>query len=345
MTQRGTGIAGMVGWLYQGPLREWAPSVLLAAGAIVLWEVLVRAFEVQRWLLPAPSVILNELYVSRGILLDHGATTFTEVILGFGLSALAGILLAAAIASSRLLERSIYPFIIASQTIPYIAIAPLLLVWVGPEITSKVIVVALISFFPIVVNLVDGLRSTDREMVNVLRTLGRDPHAVILQAPCSRSPAVPDVGTEGCGGRIGYRGCGGGVGWRAGRAGLADEGVGTTVPDAAGIRFDRGAVRDGDPALRATNRDRKVAVEELPARWRLIRACDLCQAAGSYRAPSPRAPTRDAPTGGCVRACLGEVGRYTSASRRGYRVSRYDGGRVVLSVFVPVTFMRWEVTA
>ena len=175
MTQNGLGIPGIVGRLYQGPLREWTPSVLLAGGAIVLWEVLVRAFDVQRWLLPAPSVILNELYVSRGILLDHAGTTFTEVILGFGLSAVAGILLAAAIASSRLLERSIYPFIIASQTIPYIAIAPLLLVWVGPEITSKVIVVALISFFPIVVNLVDGLRSTDREMVNVLRTLGATP--------------------------------------------------------------------------------------------------------------------------------------------------------------------------
>ncbi len=169
------GLSAIIGRLFQGPLREWAPSLLLAASAIVLWEALVRAFDVQRWLLPAPSVILDELIVSRGILLDHAGTTLTEVILGFGLSALAGILLAVAIASSRLLERSIYPFIIASQTIPYIAIAPLLLVWVGPEITSKVIVVALISFFPIVVNLVDGLRSTDREMVNVLRTLGASP--------------------------------------------------------------------------------------------------------------------------------------------------------------------------
>ena len=181
MTQDGPGITGILGRLYQGPLREWTPSVFLAAGAILLWEALVRAFDVQRWLLPAPSVIVNELYVSRGILLDHAATTFTEVILGFGLSAVAGILLAAAIASSRLLERSIYPFIIASQTIPYIAIAPLLLVWVGPEITSKVIVVALISFFPIVVNLVDGLRSTDREMVNVLRTLGATPAQLLFK--------------------------------------------------------------------------------------------------------------------------------------------------------------------
>ena len=175
------GIRAIIGRLYQGPLREWAPAVLLAAGAIAAWEVLVHAFEVQRWLLPAPSVIAHELYMSRGLLLDHAATTFTEVILGFGLSATAGIVLAAAIAYSRLLERSIYPFIIASQTIPYIAIAPLLLVWVGPEITSKVIVVALISFFPIVVNLVDGLRSTDRDMVNVLRTLGASPLQLFLK--------------------------------------------------------------------------------------------------------------------------------------------------------------------
>ena len=176
-----SGIPVIIGRLYRGPLREWLPSVLLAAGAIAVWEALVRALEVQRWLLPAPSVIVRELVVSRGLLLDHAATTLTEVILGFGLATSAGILLAGAIASSRLLERSIYPFIIASQTIPYIAIAPLLLVWVGPEITSKVIVVALISFFPIVVNLVDGLRSTDREMVNVLRTLGASPMQLFLK--------------------------------------------------------------------------------------------------------------------------------------------------------------------
>ncbi len=152
-------------------VRQWTPPALLAAAAIGIWEGLVWALDVQRWLLPAPSVIVRELVESRGLLAEHSATTLTEVLLGFGAASVAGALLAVAIASSRLLERSIYPFIIASQTIPYIAIAPLLLVWVGPEVTSKVIVVALISFFPIVVNLVDGLRSTDREMVDMLRTL------------------------------------------------------------------------------------------------------------------------------------------------------------------------------
>ena len=167
--------------VYLGLIRDWTPPALLAAAAIALWEGLVWMLDVQRWLLPAPSVILRELVSSGGLLIDHAATTLTEVLLGFALAAAAGILLAAAVASSRLLERSIYPFIIASQTIPYIAIAPLLLVWVGPEITSKVIVVALISFFPIVVNLVDGLRSTDREVVDVLRTLGANRAQLFLK--------------------------------------------------------------------------------------------------------------------------------------------------------------------
>ena len=260
------GIRAIIGRLYQGPLREWAPAVLLAAGAIAAWEVLVHAFEVQRWLLPAPSVIAHELYVSRGLLSDHAATTFTEVILGFGLSATAGIVLAAAIAYSRLLERSIYPFIIASQTIPYIAIAPLLLVWVGPEITSKVIVVALISFFPIVVNLVDGLRSTDRDMVNVLRTLGASPLQLFLKLHVHAAVPYLTSGLKVAAVVSVIGGRGGRMGWRSGRTGVADEDIGSAIPNTPGLRLDRGVVRNGDLAIRIDHRDRKVVAAELPAR-------------------------------------------------------------------------------
>ena len=98
--------------------------------------------------------------------------TLWEVLLGFGLSLVGGVVLAAMITYSRTLERSIYPFVIASQTIPIIAIAPLLLIWIGYGIGPKVIVVALIAFFPIVVNTVDGLKSTDGDMINLMRTLG-----------------------------------------------------------------------------------------------------------------------------------------------------------------------------
>jgi putative hydroxymethylpyrimidine transport system permease protein len=157
------------------PIRlagQWAPPLLLGLCAIGIWDLAVRAFDVQRWLLPPPSMIAAEIARSWGLLLEHAWVTSQEVLLGLASAAVAGALLALAIVWSRLLARSVYPFVIASQTVPVITIAPLLLVWIGPEITSKVIVVALISFFPIVVNLVDGLRATDREMAEMLRTLG-----------------------------------------------------------------------------------------------------------------------------------------------------------------------------
>jgi ABC-type nitrate/sulfonate/bicarbonate transport system permease component len=98
--------------------------------------------------------------------------TLLEVLLGFSLSLLCGIVLACGIAWSRSLERALYPFVIASQMVPIIVIAPLLLVWIGYGLAPKVIVVALIGFFPIVVNMVDGLKSVDPDTANLLRTMG-----------------------------------------------------------------------------------------------------------------------------------------------------------------------------
>lgn len=153
-------------------LLGWLPAVIFAGGVVGIWEIWVRAFDVQRWLLPPPSIIAREIWDSRALLTEHAWITLQEILIGFGLAAGIGVLLAIGIAYSKTLERSIYPFVIGSQMIPMITIAPLLLVWVGPQMTSKIIVVALISFFPIVVNLVDGLKSTDTDMVNMFRTLG-----------------------------------------------------------------------------------------------------------------------------------------------------------------------------
>jgi len=166
---------------------QWLPPTLIALAAIGLWELLVRAFHVQRWLLPAPSAIARELVDSRGLLTQQAAVTLEEILGGFGLAAGAGVLLAIGIAYSRTLARSIYPFVIASQMIPIITIAPLLLVWVGPQMTSKIIVAALISFFPVVVNLVDGLRASDPEMVAMMRTLGASSWQIFakLQMPAA----------------------------------------------------------------------------------------------------------------------------------------------------------------
>ena len=151
---------------------SWVPAALIVFVLLGLWEGFVRLWAVPKWLLPAPSVIAMTLVVSRELLLDHTLVTFVEVVVGFALSLLCGVLLACGIATSRTLERALYPFVIASQMVPIIVIAPLLLVWVGYGLTPKVIVVALTAFFPIVVNMVDGLRSVDPDVVNLLRTMG-----------------------------------------------------------------------------------------------------------------------------------------------------------------------------
>ena len=155
-----------------GTLVRWLPAAAVVAALLGVWEAYVRLFDVQRWLLPAPSVIAATIAESRGLLWRHSLVTLEEIVVGFGLALAGGILLASSIALSRTLERAVYPFVIASQTVPIIVIAPLLLVWVGYGLTPKVIVVALIAFFPIVVNMVDGLKSTDPDVVNLMRTLG-----------------------------------------------------------------------------------------------------------------------------------------------------------------------------
>ena len=163
-------------------LREWMPPTTLVATLLLAWQLAAATLQVPRWLLPAPTDIAAALYSSRDLLALHGWVTLQEVLVGFAISFVVGIVLAVAIASFRTLERAIYPFVIASQTIPVIAIAPILLIWFGYGLLPKVIVVALICFFPIVVNMVDGLRSVDPEMVNLLRAMGASRWQIFLKA-------------------------------------------------------------------------------------------------------------------------------------------------------------------
>ena len=166
------GRAGVAGWF---------PAVSTAFVLLIAWEVIVRAFEVQRWLLPAPTVILGELIDSFGLLARHAGTTLVEIVFGFAVSVFIGISIASGIVWSRAVERSVYPIIIASQTVPIFTLAPLLIIWVGTDIMSKVIVVVLFTFFPIVISLVTGLRSVDREMIDMFRTLGASPSQTFRQ--------------------------------------------------------------------------------------------------------------------------------------------------------------------
>ncbi len=171
-----------------GPVLAHAgPPALLLAAILGLWEWGVRAFGIPFYILPAPSRIATLLVTERALLASEAAVTLLEIFLGFGIAFIMGIGLALLIFASRTVERAVYPLVIASQTVPVFAIAPLLIVWLGYGMFSKVAMAALIVFFPIVVNTVDGLRAADPDIINLFLILGATPAQVLVKL---RAPAA-----------------------------------------------------------------------------------------------------------------------------------------------------------
>jgi putative hydroxymethylpyrimidine transport system permease protein len=146
--------------------------MLLLALLVAGWEAVARAGWVEDYLLPAPSEVARALVEDRDVLLPDAWITAQEVLLGFGLALAAGLAVAVALHLSPLLRRSLYPLVVASQAVPVIVIAPILVIWFGFGMGPKLIVIALICFFPIAVNTLDGLRAVDRDQARMLRTLG-----------------------------------------------------------------------------------------------------------------------------------------------------------------------------
>lgn len=152
---------------------EWIAVPLLFIIVVGAWEFGFKAFAVPLYIAPAPSDILTSLVngLQRGLFIDNALYTLSEALLGFGCAAIAGIVLGSLIAQWPLLEKTLYPYLIAIQTTPKVAIAPLFVIWFGFGMTSKVIMAGVISFFPILVNVIAGLRSTDRARIDLLRSL------------------------------------------------------------------------------------------------------------------------------------------------------------------------------
>ena len=165
--------------------------LLLALVFVACWEWAVWYWKVAPWLLPAPSRILVTLWQGRVVLGGHVLVTLLETVLGFGLALMVGWSLAFLVDASPLLRVAVYPLLVASQTIPIVAIAPLLVIGFGFGLLPKVLVVMLVCFFPIVVNTVDGLAATDRDMLRLLQTMnaGRWQILRLLRIPAAL-PAI-----------------------------------------------------------------------------------------------------------------------------------------------------------
>ncbi|MDQ3317894.1 MAG: ABC transporter permease [Actinomycetota bacterium] len=153
-------------------MRRVLPAVLLALGVLVVWEAAVRVFGVPAFLLPGPGEISAAFVGSWELLLKHAVPTAMEAVVGFAGAVGMGVLSGVLISRSALAERSLYPWLVASQTLPVIAVAPVLVTWFGYGPLPKVLVVILFCFFPITVSVVDGLRATDPDLLRLMRSFG-----------------------------------------------------------------------------------------------------------------------------------------------------------------------------
>lgn len=156
-------------------MTRYLPSVTLITILLFIWEGIVRWREVPAWILPPPSAIGLALIENRAVLWPHIGQTMLEVGLGIGVAIIAGVGTAALLEFSPRVREALYPLLVTSQTIPIIALAPLLIIWFGFGIMPKVIVVTLFCFFPIAINTIDGFNSAEREHLDLIASLGGSP--------------------------------------------------------------------------------------------------------------------------------------------------------------------------
>jgi putative hydroxymethylpyrimidine transport system permease protein len=153
-------------------MRRWGLTLALLAALVALWQGVASLSSVDDLTLASPTETLRALGDDWSLLMDNAAVTLVEVVLGLAIAVAAGLAFATAMHLSRALRDAAYPLLIASQAIPIVVLAPILVLAFDYGIGPKLAIVALICFFPITVNVLDGLRSVEPELLKLMRSLG-----------------------------------------------------------------------------------------------------------------------------------------------------------------------------
>jgi NitT/TauT family transport system permease protein len=153
--------------------RNVGLTILLFCVSVGTWEAVVWAFQIPVFVLPPPSSVVVALWrgIASGVYVQHLGYTLLETLLGFILGSALGFFLGTAVAMNRYVEYFLYPYIVMFQALPKVALAPLIIVWFGLGLTSKVVNAALVAFFPLLVNTMVGLRSADEDRLQLMRSL------------------------------------------------------------------------------------------------------------------------------------------------------------------------------
>lgn len=153
-------------------LARGIPAVLSVASAFVIWEIYVHISGISPLMLPAPSRVLHQIALNRALLWDNTVPTLQATFAGFALSLTVAFGLSVLLDFMPRVRRALFPIFVVSQTLPLVAIAPLVVLWFGFDLTPKVLLVALVTFFPMLVALVDGYAATDPEIEDLMRSMG-----------------------------------------------------------------------------------------------------------------------------------------------------------------------------
>jgi len=162
-------------------LKSAIYPLLGIAFILATWQIYVSVSGISRIVLPGPAVVLKATIDNWPVLLGQTWPTFLESVLGFALAVIIGIPVAVCVANSRILNLTLYPILIATQSIPKVAVAPIILVWFGLGLQSKLAIAFLVAFFPIVVDTATGLRATPAGLLEFARSLRATPFQIFLK--------------------------------------------------------------------------------------------------------------------------------------------------------------------
>ena len=173
-------------------LRDQPEFVLVPVSFILIvlaWEYGVRLLDVPSFVLPPPSAIwgslLNQLQTSR--FWNNVWVTSQETLAGYLLGVTTAFLLGIAVVQSRIVEKTVFPYVVAFQTVPKVALAPLFIIWFGFGLTSKILIAALVSFFPMLINVIEGLRSADQDQIELMRSLDASKRQIFFRVQLPNS--------------------------------------------------------------------------------------------------------------------------------------------------------------
>jgi NitT/TauT family transport system permease protein len=174
------------GFFERKPVRQALPWIVIA-GMFVFWELFVRVFHVPEFVLPAPSAVFSELWRWRVPILENSWQTLMTTLVGFAFAIVIGAVGGIALGSSRVIYDGFYPALIAFNSIPKVAVIPVLVIWFGIGTIPAVITAFLLSFFPILVNVATGIATVEPELRDVLRALGATKRQVIMKVGLPRA--------------------------------------------------------------------------------------------------------------------------------------------------------------